>query len=1239
MSPTDWGTFMIRRSIEATVLRRAIATTALTTLATVASGTAHAQSVLPTGGTVTSGSATIASGPAAVKIDQSTARAIINWTSFDVDAGKRVVFRQPDATSATLNRVTGGTSSTIAGQIIANGAVYLVNPNGIAITSSGNVQTGGGFIASTLDIADGDFNAGRLAFAGSGTAGRVSNAGSITAGAGGYVALLGGQVSNSGTISVPLGKVALGAGEAMTLDLNGDGFLQVAVPAAIVTDGMALGDRVSLKVGAVHNAVRRLVNVSESLAADSVVGSDGAIVLVAAPETSAVAISMASDASISVAGTITASGGRVALTSTGSVSVAGKIDADSATGNGGRIVVIGEPVNVSGTLSARATGSVGDGGFIETSGATVKLIGSTVTTASANGTAGTWLIDPTDFTVAASGGDQTGAALTTALANNANVIIQSSGGASGTSGDININDVVNWSANTLTIDAYRNINVNAVLNATGTAGFIGLVGDTTQTSGVVGTGTAGGALLFALGPTGFFGTLNLASTGSFALNGTSYTIITTLGAANSSTGTDLQGIGGSQGGNYVLGNSIDASAIASFNPYSNFTGRFNGLGHVVTNMTINLPSGGNVGMFGQAASGSVISNVGLVNSTVTGGSNVGNLVAEANGTILNSFSTGTLNSNVNSAPYGGLVGRNNGTVRGSFSTVTVNASGDFVAGLVGSNNGIIANSYATGNVTGKTNVGGLAGNNNSGASILNSYATGTVTGSGSSIGGLVGLNSSASVTNAYATGAVSGGTVVGGLLGSNNGNISTVYATGAVSGSGGVGGLIGQNSSNVTNAYATGAVSASSGQVGGIVGNNNSTINNSYWDSFSTGQSSASGGGGSLNNVSAVTSDPGQSGAANYAYKTSAYGNFTQANWVFFDGQTRPFGAWEAPTSGSAIGNSHQLQLIGANATTLAASYILHNNVDLTETGRNLGTASTSAGMWSSAGFVPLGTNGTGSGWNGSSYVLLSAIAANAVHGFSGSFDGGGYTLSNLTIRRSTAKNVGLFGFTSGTLSNLTVGGSVVGLNGVGGLVGQLYSGGSVTNAISTASVSGNNLIGGLVGNATDGSSIARSSASGTISGAGDVGGLVGYASGASISRSFATGSATATNYAGGLVGYSYNSSVANSYALGNATATGATAGGLFGYQNGGSLLNSYAANQVASPGTKGGLIGQLTNGGTVTNSYWDTTVSGLATSAGGAGRTTAQLQDTVNYGTLYVGWDFATIWAPPTTGNYARLR
>ena len=78
------------------------------------------------------------------------------------------MFNQPGTTSATLNRVTGTQGSAIAGQVSANGSVYLINPNGIAITTTGSVRTGGGFVASTLDIPDADFNAGRLNFNGTG---------------------------------------------------------------------------------------------------------------------------------------------------------------------------------------------------------------------------------------------------------------------------------------------------------------------------------------------------------------------------------------------------------------------------------------------------------------------------------------------------------------------------------------------------------------------------------------------------------------------------------------------------------------------------------------------------------------------------------------------------------------------------------------------------------------------------------------------------------------------------------------------------------------------------------------------------------------------------------------------------------------------------------------------------------------------------------------------------------------
>ncbi|MBX9739428.1 MAG: filamentous hemagglutinin N-terminal domain-containing protein, partial [Beijerinckiaceae bacterium] len=172
---------------------------------------ATAQTV-PTGGRVVGGQAAIsAPSPGQLSITQTSNRAIIDWNSFSVGPGASVTFQQPGAGAAMLNRVTGATTSEIAGAIKGNGQVFLINPNGIAITPSGTVDTGA-FLGSSLDMANEDFMAGRLKFRGSGESGSVSNAGRITTGTGGYAALLGADVNNSGTISSPLGRVALGSG-------------------------------------------------------------------------------------------------------------------------------------------------------------------------------------------------------------------------------------------------------------------------------------------------------------------------------------------------------------------------------------------------------------------------------------------------------------------------------------------------------------------------------------------------------------------------------------------------------------------------------------------------------------------------------------------------------------------------------------------------------------------------------------------------------------------------------------------------------------------------------------------------------------------------------------------------------------------------------------------------------------------------------------------------------------------
>jgi len=295
----------------------------------------YAQTVLPRGGSVVSGNATI--GPVTggtMSVTQTSQHAIINWDSFSVGAGQSIRFNQPNADAAILNRVTGSATSTIAGQITGNGQVYLINPNGIAITATGTVQLGGGFVASTLDIADADFMNGKLAFKGGGTSASVTNGGSIRIGNGGFAALLGGSVANTGTISVPLGKVGLGSGAAATLDIYGDGFLQIGLPSTangadplITAAGSISGARVEVRAAALVGALRNVVNVPGNLQATAAHMDGGALVLDAGD---------------------------------GAVEVSGKLDASSATGTGGKISLGGAQITLTGA-QLDASGAAGGG--------------------------------------------------------------------------------------------------------------------------------------------------------------------------------------------------------------------------------------------------------------------------------------------------------------------------------------------------------------------------------------------------------------------------------------------------------------------------------------------------------------------------------------------------------------------------------------------------------------------------------------------------------------------------------------------------------------------------------------------------------------------------------------------------------------------------------------------------------------------------------------------------------------
>nr|VFJ44092.1 MAG: filamentous hemagglutinin family N-terminal domain-containing protein [Candidatus Kentron sp. DK] len=379
---------------------------------------------LPTGGQVAAGAASISDNGTAMTIDQTTQNAAINWQTFSIGANNSVTFHQPSASSVALNRVRGSDGSVILGSLNANGQVFVVNPNGVLFGTGAQVNVGG-LVASTLDISTEDFMAGNYRFQGNSAAG-ITNQGDVTTTAGGTIALIAARVTNTGALNAgDGGNVLIGAGSDVLLDTGGPVKLQVKEAAidALIEQG---------------GAIR----------------ADGGTVLLTAKAAGDIASTVINHTGITEARTL-------------------------ATGEQGEIVLLGDfendRIEVAGTLDAGAPNG-GDGGFIETSAAKVKIADDlNVTTRAVEGVTGEWLIDPVDFTIAASGGDIAGTQLALIL-NISDVTIHTDTGtdsdsdqygASGDTGNIYVNDAVTWSANTLTLNAYNNIEVNATLDATG----------------------------------------------------------------------------------------------------------------------------------------------------------------------------------------------------------------------------------------------------------------------------------------------------------------------------------------------------------------------------------------------------------------------------------------------------------------------------------------------------------------------------------------------------------------------------------------------------------------------------------------------------------------------------------------------------------------------------------------------------------------------------------------------------
>jgi len=408
----------------------------------------------PSGGTVVFGGATIGTpNSTTTLIKQTTNAAIINWQSFSLNSGTSVVFDQPGAAAIALNRVLGGGVSQIDGSLSANGQVWIINANGILFGKGSQVNVAG-LLATTSDIANGDFASGQYNFtsASSNPAASVENAGSIHVAGGGSAVLSAPHVSNAGLIQADGGQIVLGGANAFTVDFAGDDLLryQISAPVAVTpTDAngkpqkelvansgtlSAAGGRILLTARAAANVADNVVNNTGMISANSVSVHNGEVILDAGSGSvqDSGTISTTGNGAGETGGNVALAGNSVTVADNavidasgdqggGSVSIGGglhgsgpyqsaentdvgnaTIHADAHTsGNGGTVSIWSTgTTRFAGTVTATGGSKSGNGGMVETSGHLLSVEPTaSVSTTAAQGTRGDWLLDPLNLTI------------------------------------------------------------------------------------------------------------------------------------------------------------------------------------------------------------------------------------------------------------------------------------------------------------------------------------------------------------------------------------------------------------------------------------------------------------------------------------------------------------------------------------------------------------------------------------------------------------------------------------------------------------------------------------------------------------------------------------------------------------------------------------------------------------------------------------------------------------------------
>ncbi len=760
-----------------------------------------AAAALPTGGQVVAGQAAITQNGASMTVNQGTARAAIDWASFNVGSQAQVSFVQPSSSAVALNRVTGHDASQIFGRISANGQVFLSNPNGVYFAPGASVDVGG-LVATTHRIGLDDFLAGKTRFERNGASGSVVNEGELKAALGGYIALLAPEVRNQGLVLANLGTVALAAGEAFELQFDGNHTLaslrvEPGTLRALVDNRSAVlapGGLIILSAQALNAVQGGVVRNSGTLEASGLSQRGGRIVLEATEDIDLAAGSTLNANGATGGGTVLVGGdwqgsGNLVQATTVTMADGARIDASATQqGDGGTVVLwsdvtrAGAVTRVDGRITATGAGS-GQGGRVETSGH-AAYIGDGAAIATGNG--GQWLLDPANVIIGGSGATISAAALATALNGNGTVTQYADG--TGTDGNITVNEnVVKTGAGTGTLQllAKRNIMFSgAGISSSNGALNLVLVAD---------YDSAGGGSIFLDGRAGKAITIDTKG-GHVWLGGNGY-------ATGGSNTTPWNGLNVGQG----WANSDDGTAIYE--------------GVNITDTKINT-AGGDVYIAGRTSRLIETDARMAVRIQSTGGDtsaiNTGGGSGSDNGSItIQGMLQAKDDSNKKPLLYGVELDRT--TLQTSNGSISITGS-ETAANAVSSNTGgygvqlrntVVkttgASASATISITGSTGQAGSGSDIRAGVYLLADGANAATT--VQTAGGSITINGTSNTTNAGASGVLFA-TQQSSNTDSNNPTIKVVSNSGAVA-------IIGDvTSSNTTNAYYNGGQSSEAGSAG-----------------------------------------------------------------------------------------------------------------------------------------------------------------------------------------------------------------------------------------------------------------------------------------------------------------------------------------------------------------------------------------------------------------------------------------